>query len=53
MALSPMLRSDVRCKRADVPQAKVKDVGHFMDGLRSANAKAWALAGRAGVSREQ
>ena len=34
MAFSPMLRRDVGREWTDVPQAKVEDVGHFMDGLR-------------------
>jgi len=34
MAFGPMLRCDVGREWADVPQAKVEDVGHFMDGLR-------------------
>jgi hypothetical protein len=44
MAFSPMLRRDVGCKWADVPQSKVKDVGHFMDGLRSAAVRLWRAA---------
>lgn len=36
MAFSPVLRSNMGRERPDMPQTKVKDVGHFMDGLRSA-----------------